>query len=150
MPRAASQCFARELTKSDRSFILSEFIPLLNVEDVTKSIAFYETVLGAMVENNWEMEGRIRWARVCFEGGKLMLNTPDSASSAERKSRAEFADAVLYLMCDDAPARRERLLALGMAVSALHAEEYGNDEFAVRDPDGYAIRFSSPRGRGAA
>ena len=124
---------------------MSELIPLLNVEDVSSSIGFYETVLGAKVENKWELEGRIRWARVSFEGGRLMLNTPDSASSTDRRNRAEFADTVLYVMCDDAPEHRERLLAAGVTVSELHHEDYGNDEFAVRDPDGYAIRFSSPR-----
>ncbi len=124
---------------------MSELIPLLNVEDVSRSIGFYETALGAKVENQWEMEGRIRWARVSFDGGKLMLNTPDSASSTERRNRTEFADSVLYVMCDDAPGRREKLLAAGMTVSELHEEDYGNTEFSVRDPDGYVIRFSSRR-----
>jgi len=125
---------------------VSEMIPLLNVEDVTESIAFYEAVFGAIVERRWETGGRTRWARVAFEGGKLMLNTPESASATDRRSRAEFDDVVLYVMCDDASARRERLRAAGIGVSALFEEEYGNDEFGVRDPDGYAIRFSSPRG----
>lgn len=124
---------------------MSELIPLLNVEDVNRSIAFYETALGAAVENRWEMDGRTRWARIGFDGGKLMLNTPDGASSSERRSRAEFSDAVLYVMCDDARGRREAIRAAGIQVGELREEEYGNDEFAVRDPDGYTIRFSSPR-----
>lgn len=123
---------------------MSELIPLLNVEDVGRSIAFYATALGATLENQWELDGRVRWARIAFEGGKLMLNTPDGASSGERQSRVEFADAVLYVMCDDAPARREALLAAGLDAGELSREAYGNDEFALRDPDGYAIRFSSP------
>jgi len=124
---------------------MSELIPLLNVEDVSRSIAFYETVLGAKVENQWEIQGSVRWARIGFEGGKLMLNTPDGASSAERRGRADFADTVLYVMCESAPARREKLLAAGLNVGVLHQEDYGNEEFALRDPDGYAVRFSSPR-----
>ena len=124
---------------------MSELIPLLNVEDVRSSIDFYREVLGAEIESEWEHAGRLRWARIGFPGGKLMLNTPDSASSADRRRRADFADTVLYLMCDDAPSRRERLAAAGYDVSALRHEDYGNDEFGVRDPDGYAIRFSSPR-----
>ncbi len=64
---------------------MSELIPLLNVEDVSSSIGFYETVLGAKVENKWELDGRIRWARISFEGGRLMLNTPDSASSTDQE-----------------------------------------------------------------
>lgn len=124
---------------------MSELIPLLNVEDVARSIAFYASALGATLEAKWEEGGRIGWARVSFEGGKLMLNTPEAASSAERKGRAEFADVVLYLMCDDAPARRRQLKAAGIAVSGIQEQAYGNEEFAIRDPDGYAIRFSSPR-----
>ncbi len=122
---------------------MSELIPLLNVEDVSASLAFYRTALGAVVRNQWELEGSVQWALVDFEGGKLMLNTPDGASSVERRGRREFADAVLYLMCDDARARREQLQAAGIEVGEITHEEYGNLEFAVRDPDGYALRFSS-------
>jgi hypothetical protein len=41
--------------------------------------------------------------------------------------------------------RREQLLAAGLDAGPLREEDYGNAEFAVRDPDGYTIRFSSPR-----
>jgi len=125
---------------------LAELIPLLNVEDVSLSLRFYTILLGAEVESQWGLKGRVLWARIGFRGGKLMLNTPDTATSAERRGRTEFADTVLYLMCDDAPARRDKLLDEGLAVSELSEEEYGNVEFSVRDPDGYAIRFSSPHG----
>jgi len=124
---------------------MSQLVPLLNVEDVYRSIGFYTTALGATVESQWEHEGTVRWARLGFPGGALMLNTPDGVSSAGRRERDEFSDAVLYLMCDDAPVRRQKLLTAGLAVGPLHAEDYGNDEFGVRDPDGYVIRFSSPR-----
>jgi catechol 2,3-dioxygenase-like lactoylglutathione lyase family enzyme len=124
---------------------MSELVPLLNVEDVKQSIRFYEEALGSRVESEWDLDGEVRWARIGFDGGKLMLNKPESVSSAARRKRPEFADAVLYVMCDDAPALRARLVAAGLPVSDLTAEAYGNDEFSVRDPDGYAIRFSSPR-----
>lgn len=124
---------------------MAQLVPLLNVEDVSRSIAFYQAVLGARVESQWEQQGAVRWARVAFEGGQLMLNAPDRVSSAERRARDEFADTVLYLMCDDAPERRRALEEAGIGVSSLEPQDYGNDEFAVRDPDGYAIRFSSPR-----
>jgi catechol 2,3-dioxygenase-like lactoylglutathione lyase family enzyme len=124
---------------------VSQLIPLLNVEDVEASIAFYEKALGAVVESHWESDGATRWARIGFDGGKLMLNAPDGAESRARRDRSEFADTVLYLMCDDAPARRELLRAAGFDVGEISHEDYGNDEFALRDPDGYAIRFSSPR-----
>jgi uncharacterized glyoxalase superfamily protein PhnB len=124
---------------------MDRLISLLNVEDVSSSIAFYVRALNAEVDNQWESEGRVRWARVRFDGGSLMLNNPDGASSGERRSRAEFLDTVLYLMCEDATTLRARLKAEGLPVGPMSKEDYGNDEFALRDPDGYVIRFSSPR-----
>ena len=124
---------------------MNQIVPLLNVEDVGRSIDFYQTALGASVENQWEMDGRLRWARVSFEGGALMLNTPDTVSSEARREREEFSDVVLYAMCEDAPARRKGLETSGIATGPLHEEDYGSYEFSVRDPDGYVIRFSSPR-----
>lgn len=124
---------------------MSELIPLLNVEDVGTSIDFYEKALGAVVENRWQVDGSVRWARIGFEGGKLMLNAPEGVDSEERRNRGEFADTVLYLMCEDAVGRRADLMQSGLAVGEISHEEYGNDEFSLRDPDGYAIRFSSPR-----
>jgi len=124
---------------------MRQLVPLLNVESVDQSLAFYRTVLEAQVLAQWELEGELRWARIGFEGGELMLNTPDGANSQTRRARADFDDAVLYLMCEDAPARRAQLESLGVEVGPLRQEDYGSDEFALRDPDGYALRISSPR-----
>lgn len=124
---------------------MSELVPLLNVEDVSASVEFYQRTLSAELENQWENEGRVRWARIRFDGGSLMLNQPDGASSSERRARTEFSDAVLYLFCDDAAGLRERFEASDLAVGPMSEEDYGNHEFALRDPDGYVIRFSSPR-----
>jgi len=124
---------------------MSELVPLLNVEDVSSSVSFYERALDAKVDSQWESDGRVRWAKIRFTGGALMLNEPDGASSLDRRGRKEFADVVLYLMCGDAAELRQRLAEAGLSVGALSHEDYGNDEFALRDPDGYAIRFSSPR-----
>lgn len=113
---------------------MSQLISLLNVEDVSRSIAFYARALGAAVESRWEAEGRVRWARIGFEGGKLMLNEPDGARSAGRSRRDEFADVVLYVMCDDAPARRATLVAAGLAPGALEPQAYGNTSSRCATP----------------
>ena len=116
-----------------------------NVEDVARSLDFYATALGAGSRASGSTRDASSGPVSPFPGGSLMLNTPEAVSSTERRERAEFADAVLYLMCEDAPARRQQLLEAGLRVGELRAEDYGNDEFGVRDPDGYVIRFSSPR-----
>ena len=144
------QCVERRKDEAKRIFrrrqdAMSEMMPLLNVEDVRASTSFYSRALGAVVDSQWEHEGRVRWARIRFDGGVMMLNEPDGASSSHRRGRAEFSDVVLYVMCYDAAETRQRLADAGLPVGELSREDYGNDEFAVRDPDGYAIRFSSPR-----
>jgi uncharacterized glyoxalase superfamily protein PhnB len=124
---------------------MNELIPLLNVENVSTSIDFYAKALDATVENQWEAAGVVRWARIRFNGSRLMLNAPERIASAERRRRGDFTDVVLYVMCESAAKYRAKLLAAGLPAGELSHEEYGNDEFALRDPDGYAIRFASPR-----
>jgi catechol 2,3-dioxygenase-like lactoylglutathione lyase family enzyme len=38
--------------------------PLLKVEDVERSSAFYRDVLGLAIVNRWHDQGRLRWARL--------------------------------------------------------------------------------------
>jgi hypothetical protein len=71
---------------------MSELIPLLNVQDVGRSIAFYATALDAKVESQWGSEGRVRWARIGFDGGKRCSTSPTApgapAASLATSSRA--------------------------------------------------------------
>lgn len=48
---------------------MRERVPPLNLENLSTRIEFYETALGAKVENSWELGERVRWARLRFGGG---------------------------------------------------------------------------------
>ncbi len=122
---------------------IDEIVPLLNVADVASSIAFYSGALGFAVENKFENEGRIGWARVSREGLALMLNEHGEESEA-RRARQGHRDVVLYVSVDNADELHAHLLIKGLAPGDLNDEAYGVRQFALRDPDGYELAITSP------
>lgn len=122
---------------------ITEMIPLLNVEDADRSIAFYRDALGFEVAQTFEAEGTTAWAMLTSGGTKLMLNQPDHADSAARRTAASYGDVVLYCYVESARDRHTDLAARGIAVGDVTTEAYGMEEFLLRDPDGYEIAIGS-------
>lgn len=123
---------------------IQRLAPLLNVEDVPRSIAFYREHLGFQVVSEWESGGRVRWASLEAHGIVLMLNEPDEICSGERRARGTYGDAVFYFTVDDVNALHRRLKHKQIPVGSLRDEHYGMREFYVRDPDGYELGFGTP------
>lgn len=123
---------------------LKGFAPLLNVENVSQSIAFYRDHLGFRVSQEWENDGRVRWASLDASGVRLMLNEPHNADSHDRRNRQTYEEVVLYFTIEDVDSFHARLKNSGVAVGSLANEHYGMREFYVRDPDGYELGFGTP------
>jgi RNA polymerase sigma factor (sigma-70 family) len=123
--------------------------PLLNVQDVEASMAFYRDALGFEVLHSWAPAGRVRWAQLKNGPVELMLNTSDNASKDDaagqrRSASASFTEAVLYMRVPDADVLFVALEEQGFTVSELFDAEYGMREFHARDLDGYELAFISP------
>jgi uncharacterized glyoxalase superfamily protein PhnB len=123
---------------------IEALVPLLNVEDAERSIAFYTAQLGFQVAQRYTAEGSTAWAMLQHGTVKLMINRPDRADSAGRRRRASSSDAVLYLYVASARDSHAALRAAGVAVSEVALKPYGMEEFRLRDPDGYEIAVVSP------
>jgi uncharacterized glyoxalase superfamily protein PhnB len=119
-------------------------VPLINVEDASRSIRFYTETLPFRVIHQAEADGTVIWALLACDSIRLMINQPDGASSAERRSHGTYRDAVLYFHVSDAREVHAALSAAGHAVSAVEIEAYGMEEFTLRDPDGYELAIGSP------
>lgn len=122
---------------------IHELVPLLNVADVPRSVAFYRDALGFEVARSFEQGGRMVWARLTCGVVELMLNQHGELSDARRR-REPYRDVVLYLSVDSADDVHKRLAARGFAPGKLNDEDYGVREFQLRDPDGYEIAVTSP------
>jgi len=122
---------------------ITEMIPLLNVEDADRSIAFYRDALDFEVVQTFEAEGATVWAMLTSGDTKLMINQPDHADSQTRRDAASYGDVVLYCYVESARDRHANLAARGVAVGDVTTEAYGMEEFLLRDPDGYEIAIGS-------
>jgi uncharacterized glyoxalase superfamily protein PhnB len=120
------------------------FAPLLNVESVARSIEFYRDHLGFRVTQEWEDEGRVRWASLEVPNVRLMLNEPHGVDNRDRRNRDTYTDAVFYFTIDDVDSLHARLNSAGIVVGDLANEDYGMREFYVSDPDGYELGFGTP------
>ena len=119
-------------------------VPLLNVEDVSRSLSFYRDGLGFEIVAQHDDDDTPIWARLSAGDTEIMLNRPDHANSGGRATRPSYGDVVLYLMVDDAASLHRALGEKGLTVGPLERQAYGVDEFQMRDPDGYEIAIGSP------
>jgi catechol 2,3-dioxygenase-like lactoylglutathione lyase family enzyme len=122
------------------------FAPILNVEHLETSVAFYTTRLGFSV-----CEAGPGWATLACGPARLVLNVPETADSTLRRIRKTWRDAVLYFWIEDVETLHASLLASAVRISPLIAADRDDAgassliEFTCRDPDGYELAFGGPR-----
>jgi catechol 2,3-dioxygenase-like lactoylglutathione lyase family enzyme len=125
-----------------------ELSPLFNVTDMRASLAFYVDGLGFELREEYELEGETLWVALQSGDAKLMLNRTTSADasthSSRRRAAPSYSGLVLYLYVDDARTAHAELSAKGLSPGEVEQEEYGLEEFYLRDPDGYEIGIGSP------
>jgi catechol 2,3-dioxygenase-like lactoylglutathione lyase family enzyme len=122
---------------------LNSLIPLLNVQDIDRSLGFWRDVLGFEVVASFAEDGRLAWARIARGAVQLMLNRRGT-DPGPRLARTPYHDAVLYFAVDDVHALVRQLRTSGVQVDDPESQEYGLDEISLRDPDGYELAFTSP------
>jgi len=112
------------------------------------SLAFYVDGLGFELREEYELEGETLWVALQSGDAKIMLNRATAedgaAISKRRRAAPSYSGLVLYLYVDDARAAHAELSAAGLDPGEVEQEEYGLEEFYLRDPDGYEIGVGSP------
>lgn len=124
---------------------LKVLTPNLMVEDVDAAVAYYRDVLGfALVQSVPEVSPFL-WAMVSSGAVALMFEARTSLS----QNLPAFAAApigatfTLYIDTDDADALYIRVKDRAQVVIAPNTAPYGRREFALIDPHGYVLVFSS-------
>jgi len=113
---------------------VTELVPLAQVVDVERSLAFYQK-LGLEVGGRTKDEN-IDFAGLCVETGRtvLMLSRGNGAI-VPKEQRVLF-----YLYTRDLNTLRERLLSDGIEVPPIIKREYmERGEIEITDPDGYCV-----------
>jgi uncharacterized glyoxalase superfamily protein PhnB len=143
---------ARRASKAPRArtaptgLTLSSVAPSFTVNDVEKSIAWYRDVLGLVVKDRWEHEGKLMGVEMQAGGVTFMLGQDDWKKGRDRVKGEGFR---LYSeTTQDADRLAAQIKARGGTLAQEPTDEsWGARVFSVEDPDGYKISIFQKRRR---
>jgi uncharacterized glyoxalase superfamily protein PhnB len=119
---------------------IRELVPLLLVEDIGRSVAFYQQRLGFELTLKWEPDGQLGWCRLARDGSAVMLQ---QACEEDGPPAGRGRGVGFFFSCDDAQTLFAEFTERGLAVKPPAAAFYGMNQVFVTDPDGYELCFQS-------
>ncbi len=129
--------------KQPESLRLRALCPALTVNDLPASLAWYRDILGFIVAEEYQNEGKVVGARIKAGTMELLLGQDDFAKGRDRQKGLGFR---LYCVTTQdidqlATAVRERG---GTLTQEPTDQPWGVRDFAVADPDGFNLSIMSP------
>jgi len=112
---------------------VNRLVPFVHVEDVERSIAFYQH-LGFTVESVYKYRERAVWAALQSDGAELMVTLDGDPIDPAGQG------VLFYLYSPDLAALRGQLLAGGVEAGEIVDGSPGpREEMKLTDPDGYVL-----------
>lgn len=118
------------------------------VENVEKSISFYEGILGYTVSATAPNEdGSLQFAILAKDDTHLMIQERTNLISELPTYAAQKVQpsATIYVMVDNFSELYGELSGKAELLVELHETFYGAKEFGVADPDGHAVVFTEDK-----
>ena len=116
--------------------------PSYTVSDIHRSLAFYLDVLGFTPGERWEEAGALKGVELMAGNVRFWLGQDDWQKGRDRVKGLGFRMYCATNQDIDALAARVRSGG-GQLTEEPRDQPWGGRAFAVRDPDGFAITFSS-------
>ena len=126
------------------TFTLKKLTPNIMVEDVSRTIRFYQEVLGFQVLTTVPDEGVLDWAMLKRDDVELMVQSRVSLGSeiASMLDKPISASLTFYITTEDVKGLREQLEGMAIIVQEMHTTFYNTNEFAIEDVNGYVWTFA--------
>lgn len=123
---------------------LSEVSPSFTVNDLQKSLAWYQDVLGFAVDERWEQDGKLMGVSLRAGGVTFMIGQDDWKKGRDRKKGEGFR---LYCSTtQDVDALAQRIEARGGKLDqAPRDQPWGSRDFSLTDPDGFKITIGADK-----
>jgi uncharacterized glyoxalase superfamily protein PhnB len=121
---------------------IGAFVPILTVDDLQKSITFYEA-LGFTIDDRWEEKGALLGVMLRAGGTQIGLNQDDWKKGRDRKKGigVRLSISTTRESVDEIAARaRKAGLTLG---SEPHDTEWKSRSFEITDPSGFLLTVYS-------
>jgi catechol 2,3-dioxygenase-like lactoylglutathione lyase family enzyme len=116
---------------------LKSLQPMLSVENLQHTIAFYRDSLGFTLRGTFGAPPV--WCHLQRDGVDLMFNQPGAEITELPRRAKDFQ--IFYIYPDDVRALHAEFTGKGLPVTDLRVTVYGMREFELRDPDGYWLWF---------
>jgi lactoylglutathione lyase len=121
---------------------MSEVAPSLTVNNLEKSLAWYRDVVGFVVEERWEREGKLMGVELRAGSVTFMIGQDDWKKGRDRKKGQG-----LRLYCtttQDVDALAKGIESRGGKLDQEPRDQpWGTREFALTDPDGFKISIAA-------
>lgn len=121
---------------------LRSITPSLTVNDIQASLAWYRDVLGFLVGQEMKHDGKLMGAVLKAGAAEIYLIQDDFAKGRDRRKGVGFR-----LYCNTAQDVDQLAAAItargGVLAEPPKDQPWGVRDFAVTDPDGFLISFST-------
>ena len=121
--------------------------PMLDVNDLSETIAFYRDVLGFEVLGTMGEDPAVpTWCSLGRDEVKLMFtwSPPHDHGDGDLHAHEPALGGMLYITVDDADALYAEVTSRGAKAHGEPVDQpYGNRDFIVEDPNGFQLCFGS-------
>lgn len=124
---------------------LVSLTPNILVDDVIKTAAYYEDLLGMKILNSVEDDsGNVIWAMISKDDVSIMLQERDSfVKEVEHFEDVEAGGSLtFYLMLEGIDELYQDLIEKVNIISEIKETFYGNKEFTFIDMNGYVLTIA--------
>ena len=121
---------------------LRSIAPSLTVNDVQVSIAWYRDIVGFVVKQEWEHDGKVMGATLVAGSAQLLIGQDDGAKGWDRVKGEGFR---LYLnTAQGVDEVANNIKARGGTLATEPADmPWGGRAFSLVDPDGFQLTISA-------
>jgi catechol 2,3-dioxygenase-like lactoylglutathione lyase family enzyme len=138
--KSQSQPKGQKQRRQPESLRLRSVVPTFTVNDIQKSIAWYQDGLGFFVSDRWEDGGKLEGVMLTAGACQLGLSQDDFSKGRDRPKGVGFR-----IWCDtlqDVDAIAARLRAFGGSIVEGPGERWDAYSFTAQDPDGFKITIT--------
>jgi uncharacterized glyoxalase superfamily protein PhnB len=135
---------ARAARKKPETLRLRAARPGYTVNDIHRSIAWYQNVLGCIVVERWERDGQLQGATLRAGAVDFYLGQDDWKMGRDRAKGVGFRIYCTTSQSVDAIAAGIKARG-GTLLHDVRDESWGERDFAIADPDGFKITISQGR-----
>jgi uncharacterized glyoxalase superfamily protein PhnB len=127
---------------TQETFQISSMMPSFTVDDVQKSITFYEG-LGFVVDERWEENGRLQGVTLRAGTQRIGLSQDDWKKGRDRKKGVGLRMYIETTQNVDEIAARAKAAGIRLDREP-HETEWKSRAFEVTDPSGFLLTVSTP------